>query len=116
MDDHFPDSIEALRAGGEACGLYLLALCWCAAHLSDGAFPHEVAALFMARFQDGESQAAKLVTAGLFERVEDGYRLPLFLRDNRSRAEVEADRATKRKRASAGGKAKAAKDAANGAA
>ncbi|MDQ3678644.1 MAG: hypothetical protein M3401_17905 [Actinomycetota bacterium] len=110
FDDHSPDTVAWLKAGGEALGLHALATCWCAAHLSDGALPDEAASLYLARFAEPEEMVRRLEAAGLWERVEGGWRLPGFLRDNRSRERVEADRKRREERARKGGRAKAAKD------
>ena len=113
FDDHFPDSEAALLAGPEACGLHLFATTWCCAHLTDGLIPEIVARQFIDKCEDGTGLVARLIDAGLWEKVDDddgGWRLPYFLDDNRSKATVENDRAKKRKNASKGGNAKALKD------
>jgi hypothetical protein len=105
FDDHFPDTLGAINAGGEALGAHLMATCWCAAHLSDGEIPDAVAQLYLARFATPDI-LRRLEAAGLWERTDGGWRLTDFFPANRSRKQVEADR----KRASKGGRAKAAKD------
>jgi len=113
FDDHFHDSEGALRAGPEACGLHLLATTWCCAHLTDGQLPELVARMFIDRCQHGDELVASLVEAGLWERTNDGWRLPQFLDDNRSKAKVKEDRDQKAKSGAKGGrnKAKADRDA-----
>jgi hypothetical protein len=99
FSDEFGDSIEALRAGVEPLGLHLLATVWCSSHLSDGELPALVAEHLIGRCKDGEALVAALVNAGLWDRTDDGYRLPFYLRDNRSREQVEADREKRETRA-----------------
>jgi len=114
IDDHFHDSEAALRAGPEPLGLYLLSVTWCSAHLTDGHLPEIVGRGFIDRCADGDALVARLVEAGLWETAddgfEDGWRLPHFFDGGqRTREQVEADKAKKRESASKGGKAKAAK-------
>ncbi len=114
FDDHSPDTLAWLQAGGEALGLHLLATCWCAAHLSDGVLPEQVATLYFQRFIEPVEMVRRLEAAGLWERVEGvGWSLPGFLRDNRSSKQVEDDRKRNTARARKGGLAKAAKDLQN---
>ena len=101
FDDHFHDSEQALRAGPEACGLHLLATTWCCAHLTDGHIPGIVAEPFIDRCANGKGLVARLIEAGLWEETKDGYRLPLFLEDNRSAEEVASDKAERKRKAQA---------------
>lgn len=110
FDDHSPDSLAWLKAGGEPLGLHVLATCWCAAHLSDGTIPATIVEHYRSRFADLDEMVRRLEAAGLWEPVEDGWRLPGFLDDNRSRDQVAADRKRRQERARRGGRAKAQKD------
>jgi hypothetical protein len=59
---------------------------------------------------DGTDLVARLLKAGLWEEQEGGYLLTDFLPANRSRAQVEADRAQKAEAGRRGGRVKAEKD------
>ncbi len=110
FDDHFADSEGALVAGVEACGLHLWATCWCAAHLRDGHVPAVMVKRWLAACHDehGAELVARLIEAELWERTEDsGYRLLDFLKQNRSRAQVEADRDRKQAAGKKGGRVNA---------
>jgi hypothetical protein len=102
VDDHFGDSLEALSAGVGALGLYLLSLVWCSSHLSDGHLPQLAAEQLVKRCDGdaGDKMVCDLLRAGLWQPADDGnYQLPLYLRDNRSREQVELDRAAREERA-----------------
>ena len=113
LDDHFPDSEGALNAGVEACGLHMLATCWCAAQLSDGVLPAIVAKRLVSGCLDngGAELVARLLEAGLWECRGDGsYLLTDFLTTNRNRtrAQVKAGKVDKAAAGRKGGYAKAA--------
>ncbi|HEY5286203.1 MAG TPA: hypothetical protein VIJ50_03760 [Solirubrobacteraceae bacterium] len=115
FDDHFPDSVGALKAGVEACGLHCLASCWCAANLTDGMLPSVVATWLVGLCKDsnGDDLVARLIDAELWEREDGGdYVLTDFLtrNKNRTREMVEADRARKAKAGRRGGRVKAQRD------
>jgi hypothetical protein len=114
IDDHFTDSEGALAAGVEACGLHLLATCWCAAQLSDGKLPALAARRLISGCldNDGDELVARLTGAGLWERQDDdGYLLTDFLttNKNRTREQVKAGKVDKAAAGRKGGLAKAAK-------
>jgi hypothetical protein len=97
FDDHFPNTIEVLRVlevDPKPLGVHLLASCWTGAYLTDGTVPDEVIRSFRADPDD----VTRLCDAGLWERVEGGYVLVHHLAANRSREEVEADRAAANER------------------
>ena len=73
FDDHFHDSVAALEAGPEACGLHLWATCWSGAHLTDGRLPEPIARRFIDLCEHGDELVARLVSAGLWAKAEDGW-------------------------------------------
>jgi hypothetical protein len=107
FDDHFHDSEGALLAGPEACGLHLLATAWCCAHLSDARLPAVAARPLIERCDNGAALVAQLEAANLWEATEDGYTLlDFWTNGNRTREQVERDRAARKQAGSAGGRAK----------
>jgi hypothetical protein len=88
IDDGFYDHPKVLEAGNEAIGLFCRVLSYCGKQLTDGFTPERVAAFL------GKRRAIdKLVEVGLWECVEGGYQVHDYLDYNRSREDVEADRA-----------------------
>lgn len=68
VDDGFAFHRKTVRAGNAAVGLWTRAGSWCAQQLTDGFIPDDVVSVL-----GTPSQAERLVRAGLWERVEDGY-------------------------------------------
>jgi hypothetical protein len=112
FDDHFHDSEGALLAGPEACGLHLWATCWSAAHLTDGRLTEPIARRLTESCEHGEEMVKRLVRANLWRIADDndGWQLVDFLKANRSRGTVEADRAKKAAAGRRGGQVKAQRD------
>jgi hypothetical protein len=110
FDDHFHDSEPAAIAGPEACGLHLWATCWSAAHLTDGRLPERTAKRLIGSCERGEAMVERLKGANLWASDDTGWRLLDFFPSNRSRAQVEADRAKKAESGRKGGRVKAERD------
>jgi hypothetical protein len=91
LDDGFPDHPKVLRAGGAAAWLYVSGLCYCGRFLTDGVIPESA----LAKLTDARSPqqlAAKLVSVGMWERIEDGWMVHDYGKYQRTKARVEADR------------------------
>ncbi|MET0416031.1 MAG: hypothetical protein ABW022_08425 [Actinoplanes sp.] len=69
VDDGLHSHRKAVRAGVPAMGLWVLAGSWCADHLTDGFIPDYMAARID---RESESNAARLVEAGLWMVAEKG--------------------------------------------
>lgn len=110
FDDHFHDSEAATVAGPEACGLHLWATCWSAAHLTDGRLPEQTAKRLIDSCEHGEEMVERLKNANLWASEDKDWRLLDFFPSNRSRAQVEADRAKKAESGRKGGRVKAKRD------
>lgn len=99
LDDKFFQSPKAMTAGRDAAWLWVAAIGYCNANLTDG-FVTRGALPILA--MDGMTQALKLaqkcVEAGLFEAVEGGYRVHDFLDWNDCAAVVKARRDANAKR------------------
>lgn len=99
LDDNFHSHPRTLMSGIEANGLFARGLSYCAHYLTDGFIPKEWAIQ-----QAGKKPITRLINAGLWAEVEEGYMVVGYLERNPSKVKVEADR--KRERAKkAGGKA-----------
>lgn len=101
--------IRALtRYGRDARGLrdlYVQMVCYCKRNLTDGFVPTEELGLLV--YPDppkaGIRDAGRLVEVGLAQQVDGGYLLPGFLKRNKSRAQVDAESATKAEAGRKGG-------------
>lgn len=101
LDDRFPDHPKVVALSDRAFRAYVTALCYCAAHLTDGAFPATVG-----RRLAGVKGTKELLSAGLWLEQPGGYEVHDYLVYNPSREEVEAKRTAK---AMAGAKGAAAR-------
>lgn len=95
----YADDPQFIRAGEKAELLFIRAACLMKRTLSDG-FIHDEQ-LPRLGLPGVKARADRLVAVGLWDRVEDGYLCPSFLKRNKSRAEVEE---LSDKRAAAGAK------------
>ena len=102
FEDNFPEHPKVLALSDAAFRLHVRAIGYAARHLTDGRVTYAVVSSLSRR----ASLSEELVTAGLWERSDDGFCVHDYLNYQPSRAEVEA---TRKQRASAGrvgGKAK----------
>lgn len=86
----YADDPKIIEAGEKAEVLYLRALCLAKRTLSDG----HVADVQLPRFglSGVKARARRLVEVGLWVEVEGGYQIAAYLKRNRPRAQVLADR------------------------
>lgn len=70
VSDRLHSHSKARRAR-EAMALWVLALSWCAAELTDGFVPADMPELLI---PGGDAMAERLVAVGLWERAEGGFR------------------------------------------
>jgi hypothetical protein len=93
LDDDWDNDPRVVQAGTAAFGLYTRCGMWVARHLTDGFVPSALAASY-----GSKEWAAKLVEAGLWTAVGNGYLMPDYLARNptaatvRKRREQYADR------------------------
>lgn len=90
VDDRLFGHTKAARAG-EALWLWVVALSWCCAYLTDGEVPEEVPRRLIGR--KGPRYAARLVEVKLWEKTEFGYRFRSWSEYQTTRETVEASRA-----------------------
>jgi hypothetical protein len=95
LDDGFFRHPKVVRAGRDARDLYLAALCYCQAGLTDGFVDAGALRRLAADAEvDGAEQLAeRLVDVGLWESAEGGFRVHDYLRFNPSSADVKRQRA-----------------------
>ena len=87
VDDGLAFHPKAVAAGNAAMGMWVRAGAWSAQQLTDGFVPdHMIGAL------GKTAQAKALVTAGLWQREDGGYRFWQWQQRNPTRRDVEADR------------------------
>jgi hypothetical protein len=96
----FFDRADVLRAGEKAAFLYLQACAWSVERLTDGF----VADVQLRRFglSDVTQRATKLVECGLWERVDGGFRIRDYLKEHKTKAEIEQHSAVKKHAAKLG--------------
>jgi len=105
LDDRSPWRPVILGLSDAAWRVHFTAMCHCSEHLTDGAITEPALRAFHPR---AAKAAAELVEVGLWERTDTGWRIPGYLDDQRSAAEVERIKEQKRKAGRKGGEAKAA--------
>lgn len=115
LDDQFARHPKVLRAGPLASWLHVCALTYCAQYATDGFVPHvavnglaDFSGIKMPPFKghrgrtvntpEGLDFVGELIDAGMWEEVEDGYRLHDYLDYNPSREQVEKERVEARAR------------------
>jgi hypothetical protein len=89
VDDRLHAHIKATRAG-EAMALWVLALSWSVAYLTDGEVPKDQPARLIG--PKGPRMAARLVEAGLWETTQSGYRFHDWFDYQPSASEVQSKR------------------------
>lgn len=96
VDDRLHRHRKARQAKLEAMGLWVLALSFCADNLTDGVIlDDEVASLCDGRRAVASKLADRLVTVGLWHRVDGGYLFHDWAQYQPTRASVQAERARK---------------------
>ena len=92
IDDNMTDGPDLLGLSRSDRLVYVEALVWCCRHLTDGAIARHA----LRRLTDAdapEASAAALVEAGLWEVTDAGWRIVDFHKTQRSREEIEKQRA-----------------------
>lgn len=97
IEDSLPDHERAIRAGDRAMWLWVAGLCWCSRHLSDGKIPREVVPRLTGA-PDALKLASVLVEVGLWRETKAAFVVRNYGRFQRTRDEVDAERAATRKR------------------
>lgn len=94
IDDKIRHNRKVQRAGPAAFGLWVLALTYCQEQLTDGFIPHdEVSMLGILPKHRPKRLAAKLVSVGLWDLADGGYRVHDYFDFNPHKVVVKAARA-----------------------
>lgn len=105
VDDHVPEHPKFLKAGPVAAWLWVCGNCHCNKYLTDG-FIDEAAVRGLGQIPGARKQAALLVSVGLWERCEGGYRVHDYHdhnpRADQIKAKREQDKLRKRLQAEGG--------------
>ena len=100
LDDQFADHPKVIAAGPLASWLFVCGLTYCARYLTDGFIPAgQVRRL--ADVEDVTPLVTRLVTVGLWECVDNGYRVHDYLDYQPSADQVRAERAATARRQAA---------------
>lgn len=87
LSAHYYDDDAVIAAGEKAELLYVRSLAFAARKPTDGFISDLQLTTF--RLPGVAARAQRLVDVGLWERVDDGYRIKAWLKHNASRAEIE---------------------------
>jgi hypothetical protein len=106
LDDGFWMHPTMLAVGNLGAGVFARFLSYCGAYLTDGAVPsHVVMTIVGPEGEAGEVLLERMERYRLIDRLESGGVVIVnYLEYNRSRAQTEADRETRRANGSKGGK------------
>jgi hypothetical protein len=101
LDDDFSENPKVIAAGPLAQTVYVNALCYANRNLTDGFIPSAMTGRLICL--EGPEQSvvplvARLVSVGLWEEAEGGYRIHDYLEYNPGRAEVLAEREAAKQR------------------
>src|SRR5687767_7488501 len=104
-----PGHLKIQRVGLAGFGLVVAGLCYSNAYLTDGVIPERALAVVFpgVPLKKLRTLAATLVDAGLWEKIEDGWRIHNFHRYQPTKDEEIAERQRRHDRAVAGGVARA---------
>ena len=102
LDDNFADhpKIDGLSDG--AFRLHVAGMCFAAKHLTDGHIPVARVDRLMRRYK--RQYLAELLEAGIWRPADAGYSIHDYLDWNRSKEQIESDRARIKKARSEAGK------------
>lgn len=103
LDDRFWMHPKVISAGNVGAGIFARFLSYCGAYLTDGLVPGHVVQMIAG--PDNDEVLDTLARMGLIDRMESGAVVVLgYLEHNRSKAQIEADRETRRANGSQGGR------------
>ena len=89
LDDQIAHHPKVLRAGAEAAWLWACAIAYCNRQLTDGYVPAAALSTMGAFKTPPKKLANTLVSVGLFEPADDGYRVHDYLKHNPDKSTVQ---------------------------
>lgn len=92
LDDNLVQHPKVLQLDAAAFALYIAGLCWSAKYETDGRIPWRAVRTLSPHVEDTESAVDALLSSGLWEHGEDGYRIHDFLEYQFSKEQNEARR------------------------
>jgi hypothetical protein len=92
VDDALTENPKCVGLSPFAWTLWIHGLAYCSRNLTDGNIPHAIVPR-LCSIKDAAKAAAELVDAGLWHVTPDGWTVHDYLDHQRSRAQVQADRA-----------------------
>ena len=102
IDDQFRDHPKVLAAGPLACWLYICGLTFAGQYLTDGHIPSAMLRK-LADVDNAQELADRLVSVGLWEKIEGGYQIHDFTEYNPTREEVRGIRTARAEAGRRGG-------------
>jgi hypothetical protein len=104
LDDRYWMHPKVIAAGNVGAGIFARFLSYCGAYLTDGLVPAHVVHTIAGGEGDDEVLDT-LARMGLIDQLESGgVHVIGYLEHNRSKAQIEADRATRRSNGARGGR------------
>lgn len=98
MDDQFPEDPETVAVGEDAAWLHFLAIAYCSRNLTDGRLPKSMVKRLTSK-PNLQRLVAALLEKGWWSLEGDEYVIRNYLKHQRSKAQVEAEREGSRRRA-----------------
>lgn len=99
LDDQFPDHPKVIAAGPDAAWLYVAGLCFASKYLTDGFVPTHMLQ-HLTKQKRPEVLVARLVELGMWSEVDGGWAIHDYAKHQRTRAQIEAERAAASRRQS----------------
>lgn len=104
IDDNAPEHRKQLAAGPAACWLWVCGIAYCNRQKARDGFIPEAKVAVLYPIPNAKREAERLVSAGLWKRVEGGYLVHDYHEYQPTAEQIEAMREAKRRAGSAGGK------------
>ena len=98
IDDNMLDCPKAIAAGPDATDLMLRAIVWCSRHMTDGRIPKAALPIVSGGNPKAKKRVDQLIKVGWMVDDGESWAIVGYLDWNRSRDEIEADRASAKAR------------------
>jgi hypothetical protein len=98
VDDGFPNNAKVEPLSDRAFRLHVAGMCYSARNLTDGILSPRSVTILRAETKATNKHAAELISAGLWDVIDDGYSIHDYLEYNPTREKVLAERVKARQR------------------